>query len=255
MQHATLLDVYIDAFRRRSAAMAGPNGRLIEEAGVVGVADEADPHRGRLLVLNDAAAPALPELAIGAQVVCVGEAAPRCDQLLAADPAFASMGGATAMVCADLAAIPDMELPAGLQLRRVRRLPQDDCDGVAVEAAAAACLRAEGVEGEALDDFVGYLRSLPPEAQLYAALDADAEVRATAASGCFGADVNAFFVSTDQRWRGRGVATAMTAIALRDSFGRGGRLACLDASEAGRHIYERLGFVPAGALTMFMRAG
>lgn len=235
--------------------MSGPAGRLIEQPGVLGVADETDPHRGRLLVLDDRGATALPDLTRDAHVVGVSVAAPQCDRLLAADPAFASMGGATAMVCADLATIPDMQLPAGLRLRRVRRLPQDDSAGVAVEAAAAACLRAENVTAESLDDFVGYLRSLPAEAHLYAAVDADGEVRATAASGCFGTDVNAFFVSTDSQWRGRGVATAMTAIALRDSFGRGGKLACLDASESGRHIYERLGFEHAGAITMFMRAG
>ena len=234
--------------------MAGPTGQSIEQPGVLGIADEKDRHRGRLLVLDDRAAPALPDLARRAHVVCLFAVAQQCQRLLAADSAFAAMGGATAMVCADLATVPDVHLPSGLQLRRVRRLPGDDVEGVAVEAAAAACLRAEDVGAESLDGFVGYLRSLPAEAHLYAAIDADGEVRATAASGCFGDDVNAFFVSTDQQWRGRGVATAMTATALREAHRRGGRLACLDASEAGRAIYERLGFVPAGAVNLCRRA-
>ena len=158
---------------------------------------------------------------------------------------------ATAMVCPDLAGVPRTDLPNEFTVHRVRRLPDDDASGVPVEQAAAACMRAEAdIEGS-LEGFVGFLRSLPAEAHLFAATDASGEVRATSASGCFGEDVNAFFVSTDPQWRGRGVASAMTSLALRDARDRGGTRACLDASSAGHNIYTRLGFHDVCPVTLF----
>ncbi len=254
MLASVLIDEYVAAFRRRSVRMAGPSGRVIDEDGIAGVADAEERHKGRLLVTDDSALGLLEELVGAAHVVAVLDRAPRCRQLMADSGAHAG-SAATAMVCPDLSALPDVAFPAGLTVRRVRRLDGDDADWVPLEAAAAACLRAEEDLDEQLDDFVAYLRSLPSAGHLYAAVDDEGEVRATAAAGCFDADVNAFFISTDRAWRGRGVATAMTATVLRDARDRGGSLACLDASAAGRHIYERLGFGAAGDLTLFLGMG
>jgi GNAT superfamily N-acetyltransferase len=255
--HSDVIGEYVSAFGRRSALMLQPHERKLAHDGIVGtVAASPEQMGGRLLITDDRALEVvrglLPELP--AQVVCVLEPAAKCRELLRTFPALGSEA-ATAMVCPDLAAVPAVDGPTELDVRRVRRLPDDDPDGVPVEQAAAACLRAEPEVIDSLEVFAAYLRSLPPAAHLFAAVDKDGEVRATAASGCFGADANAFFVSTDHAWRGRGVATAMTAFVLREAHQRGAVRACLEASAAGRSIYQRLGFVAACPLTMFMRIG
>lgn len=249
-----LIGAYVGAFERRSALMARPHEREVAQPGIVGTVATADARGGRLLITDDRAVEVLRGMLpdVRAQVVTVLESAPECCDLLRVEQAL-SGEAATAMVCPDLAAVPAIDLPAELTLLPVRRRPDDAADGVAVERAAAACLRAEPSVDEPLDHFVAYLRSLPESAQLFAAVDGEGEVRATAASGCYGADANAFFVSTDAAWRGRGIATAMTAFALREAHSRGAVRACLDATAAGRGIYERLGFVAACSVTMFLR--
>jgi GNAT superfamily N-acetyltransferase len=252
-----LLAEYIGAFEQRSRQMMGTGDRVIRADGVTGtLAASSGVPRGRLLVTDDRALDVLrqklPDLP--AWVVSTLGAATECRNLLLAEPAFRGEE-ATAMVCRDLATVPAPDLPAGLTVRGVRRGAQDEPDGVPIDRAAAACLRSEPDVDESLERFVAYLCSLPPAARLFAATDADGEVRATAASGCFGQDANAFFVSTDQAWRGRGVGTAMTAYALRDAASRGAVRACLEATAAGRGIYERLGFVAVSPVTMFLRVG
>jgi len=55
-------------------------------------------------------------------------------------------------------------------------------------------------------------------------------------------DASVFFVNTDPGWRRRGIGQEMTAAALRAARQSGARRASLDASDAGRSIYSRLGF-------------
>jgi ribosomal protein S18 acetylase RimI-like enzyme len=86
-------------------------------------------------------------------------------------------------------------------------------------------------------------------ARFFAALDADGAVRATSASAVSGEDASVTFVNTDPAWRGRGIGTAMTALALRDARARGARRACLSATAAGQGIYARLGFSVAAFAT------
>jgi GNAT superfamily N-acetyltransferase len=235
--------------------MMRPGEHRVAAPGVVGtLAASAGEPGGRLLVTDDRAVDVLRDLQPGvpASVVAVLEPATECRNLMLADRTFAGEP-ATAMVCRDLAAVPAVGLPAPLALRPIRRLPDDDPAGVPVERAAAACLRSEpGAQGS-LENFVAYLCSLPASAHLFAAVDEEGEVRATGASGCFGEDANAFFVSTQEEWRGRGIATAMTSFVLREAGERGAVRACLDASPLGRGIYERLGFIAAAPLTLFIR--
>ena len=251
-----MIEEYIEAFRRRSTAMAGPQDELVDADGIVGALARGDESTGgRLLIIDDRALPVLRELGPGvpAGVITVLAEAKRCTELLisgGAEPQAAS-----AMVCRDLAVVPELALPPELTLRRVRRRPEDEPDGVPVAAAAAACLRAESVPDEAIPGFVAFLTSLPPSSRLFAATDAAGAVRATAAYGRYGEDVNVFFVSTDPAWRGRGIASAMTAGALRAGREQGGVRACLDATRAGFGIYRRLGFDVAGTVTMFFGMG
>ncbi len=162
---------------------------------------------------------------------------------------------ATSMVCRDLSGVPtNLTLPAGLSLRRVLRVPSDPIDGVPLEDAARACLDADPqMAGVPLPGFLDYLRSIPHTTQLLAAVDAQGVVRATAGCSFLDADARAFFVNTDPRWRGQGVATAMTGFALNWAYESGARTASLDASAAGLSIYLRLGFGPVSPTTLFAR--
>ena len=59
-----------------------------------------------------------------------------------------------------------------------------------------------------------------------------------------GSDVYVSFVMTDPAARGRGLATAVTAVALADARRRGARTASLQASDMAERLYARLGFRP-----------
>ncbi len=189
------------------------------------------------------------------RVVNVFHGAARCMDLVRQSARWQGAEPATAMVCRHLSAVPaPTGLPEGLSLRRVRRVPSDPDDGVTLEQAAQACLNADPqMAAVPLPGFLSYLRSLPPTTQLLAAVDAQRVVRATAGCSAQDADASAFFVNTDPQWRGKGVATAMTAFALAWGYRSGARMASLDASSAGLAIYVRLGFEPVSPTTLFSR--
>jgi GNAT superfamily N-acetyltransferase len=146
------------------------------------------------------------------------------------------------MVCRDLRDVPAPALPAGLTLRPVRRSAGERPDGVPLEDAVAAVLRANPAMDDPAETFAAYLRSLPPSVRLLCAVDREGVVRATSGSSTFGAEARVFFVNTDPDWRRRGIGQGMTAAALLAARRSGARRACLDASDAGRSIYSRLGF-------------
>jgi ribosomal protein S18 acetylase RimI-like enzyme len=60
-----------------------------------------------------------------------------------------------------------------------------------------------------------------------------------------------YSVATLGSHRRRGIGTAMTALAVREGFELGGRLAVLQASPNGRSLYERLGFRAACEFAVF----
>ena len=86
---------------------------------------------------------------------------------------------------------------------------------------------------------------------LWVAVDHGGTVRATSGSAAFGTVATVIFVNTDPGWRRRGIAQAMTAIALRAAERTGARQAGLDASDAGRALYLALGFEAATAVKRF----
>ena len=185
-------------------------------------------------------------------MITVCAAASRCAKLIDGHPAWRS-GTATTMVCPDLHAVPSVSLPGELTLRPVRRLAEDAHNGVPLTQAIAAAGRADpGItDPDALAD---HLRALPAAFGLFAAVDGAGVVRATSGSGTFGTTASVIFVNTDPDWRGRGIARAMTATALRAAEQSGARHAGLDASDAAVPIYLRLGFQAATPLRRFRRA-
>jgi ribosomal protein S18 acetylase RimI-like enzyme len=171
-------------------------------------------------VTDDRAEPFLAALE-GPAIVIVLDTAPRCAARLS--------GWETTrialMVRPELETLPD--LPVELEVR----------DDVPLEAMVRLV--------DEPDVVLGLLRH--SSASFFAALDADGVVRATSASAVAGEDASVLFVNTDPAWRGRGIGTAMTALALRHARERGALRACLTATEAGRGIYARLGFAVAAA--------
>jgi GNAT superfamily N-acetyltransferase len=245
------LDVYVRAFLARCVAMSRSGQTVLDEAGIHGLAQCGRERRVRLLVTDDRARDLMPTLIDGAGVgmITVCSAAVQCAALLAEDARWLS-GTATAMICRDVQKVPTVGLPRGLTLQPVRRLAEDTPGGVPLAQAVAAASRADpGVsDPRALGD---HLRSLPRAFGLWAAVDDGGTVRATSGSGAFDATASVIFVNTDPDWRRRGIARAMTGVALRAAHQAGARIAGIDASDAGRELYLRLGFENASVITRF----
>jgi GNAT superfamily N-acetyltransferase len=252
---ADAIDTYVAAFRARCDFLRRPGRREIEEPGVHGLLSGGDDSFARLLVTDDRAydrlAALLPEVPAG--MIGVVTAATRCLRLVKGDHTWTA-NTVTAMVCRDLGKIPVTPLPKGLTLRPVRRLAGDEPAGVRLEDAVAAAMSADPRIEDEPRAFADYLRSLPATFRLFAAVESNDAVRATAGSGVFGTYANVMFVNTHRDWRRRGIGRAMTGAALRAARDSGATQACLDATAEGRAIYARLGFEVAAEVTRFFRS-
>jgi GNAT superfamily N-acetyltransferase len=245
---------YVAGFRDRLRAMRRPGQELIDEPGMVGlVGRTAESLDGRVLLIDDRALESvdqrLPELF--ARVLYVFEAAEACSRMISERGGFRP-NPCTAMVCDDLGAVPELALPPDLTLHAVGTAPGDE-PAVSLTEAADAAIRSDPKMAPTTDPdaFLSYLRSIPNSRYL-AAVDDGGVVRGTAATANWGRTTGVFFVNTDPQWRGRGVGSAMTAAALRAAAAAGAERACLDASALGLSIYQRLGFVPVGAITQYV---
>ena len=224
---------------------------MLDEPGIHGLLPHGGDRRARLLVTDDRAHDRLSSVMGGARagMVTVCKPAVQCAALLDGDATWRA-GIATAMICRNLRTVPAAALPRELTLRPVRRIAGDAPQGVGlIEAVAAAC-RADPqlTDSRALAD---HLRSLPTAFTLWVAVDHGGMVRATSGSAAFGTVATVIFVNTDPGWRRRGIAQAMTAIALRAAEQTGARQAGLDASDAGRALYLALGFEAATPVKRF----
>jgi GNAT superfamily N-acetyltransferase len=110
----------------------------------------------------------------------------------------------------------------------------DPVRGVELDAEPARVCRLNGVDPDLLAGVLG-LRCVVTE-----------DDTAGLAVQDVGEDVVLSFVATRPEARGRGLATAVTAAALRDAAERGVRGAVLQATPAAERLYARLGFVPVG---------
>jgi GNAT superfamily N-acetyltransferase len=68
-----------------------------------------------------------------------------------------------------------------------------------------------------------------------------------------GVDCGVYFVATDPRYQGRGLATRLLTAALLEAIERGCATSTLQASGAGRPIYEALGYEPQFNLHLYER--
>lgn len=237
--------IYVDSFLARCEELYDEQ---ISHGSVLGSLG-SDDRNGAVLALDDGALPFLESHREELKEcdVRVRPGAPVCLKLMHELEGMRYESG-TAMAVDDVSFVQEPPLPDGLQLRRVRRTAQERV-GVPLVEAAEACLVADPGGFPSLDAFVEHLSTAPPpSAKLFAAIDDDGRVRATSGSVTYGRDVFVFFVSTDASWRGRGVGTAMTAHAIRSS---GGSRVALDATDAGRGIYSRLGLHDAGRINLF----
>lgn len=242
---------YASAFVARHA----PSGRaLLEGPGMHGAAPVEDTSPVRILITDDQAhdelADLLPNIRTGMIDVFAG--ATRCTALVHAHLGWKSKA-ATAMACRDLRTVPEPNVTGELTLLPVRRLAGDAVDGVPLDDAVAVALFADPTFDEPHAVLAGYLRSLSPAFQLFAAVDADGAAHATSGVGVgvFGSQATVIFVNTDPGWRSRGIGRAMTAAALSAARAAGAEQACLNASEAGLAIYQRLGFETVARTTRF----
>ncbi len=250
------MEIYLAGAAERWAATRRPDQPEIDAAGVRGLLCVDDDSRVRLKVTDDRARAVLSAVLFDARagVVDVFASAPECAQLLGRSAQWTAQA-LTAMVCRDLPAVPEIPLPAGLIVRPVCRTAQPAPDTVALDDAAALALLANPGIADSPARFAESVRSLPREFRLLAAVDRRDAVRATSGGGVFGRHATVLFVNTHPEWRGRGIALAMTAAALRASHDRGAAQACLDATGDGLSIYGRLGFEIAGLMTGFSRPG
>lgn len=113
--------------------------------------------------------------------VRVHDVAPRCADLIRRERTW-TPSAATAMVCQDVDVVPEPSLPAGLTLQPVRRVLQDPGDGVPLKEAVAAAARATSASDASSDALASYLKSLPGDPLLFAAVDQDGIVRGTSGS-------------------------------------------------------------------------
>lgn len=248
-------EVYAAAFRSRCASAADAGTQLLSGPGIEGLIAVDGASGTQLLVLDDRArevlSSVLPSIAGG--TVRVHGSAARCAELVRRDPAWTPTK-VTAMVCSDLQTMPELSLPEGLTLRPVRRLLDDPPDHVPLADAVEAARRS-GSDGEVeTEALMGHLRSLRDGPRIFAAVDDEGVVCGTSASQAASSDAYVFFVNTVPKWRRRGVGLSMTATALRVAQRLGASRACLDASGAGVHLYQRLGFTTVGAMTQFTRS-
>lgn len=254
MRTGSLID-YVEAFRRRSQHTAGNGLAYVDAPGVVGTSgSKAGRTIGRLLVSDDSALEFLHSRLhdVEVELFTVSDEAPDCLAFFRDNLDFRLRDAGSAMVRTHLDGFASPSLPSGLSLRPVVRTAEPDrAGGVSLDAAVDACLRfdasADGVEHATL---TGFLNSLP-SGRLFAAVDEDGEVRATSASSTLGDEAMVFFVVTDPKLRGRGIATAMTTAALLAAGECGAVRACLDASPLGEPIYLRLGFDRVSGISRF----
>ncbi len=250
---AELLDLYVAAFvdRARRERLAGQ--REVDTAGMYGLLGGHDGSQARLLVVDDRAYDALAATVAGlrAGVANVFPGAPRCAELLAGDGWRRTVD--TAMVRRDLEHLPDAPLDGELTIRLVRRLPGDPEDGVALQDAVDLTLLADPQDGATGVGLLAHLQSVSPALALYAAVDRAGTVRGTSGASVYAREARVVFVNTHPDWRGRGIATALTAHALREARQAGAEQATLDATDLGRPVYTRLGFESVAPLARFSR--
>jgi ribosomal protein S18 acetylase RimI-like enzyme len=239
------IDIYAAAFVAPGRHELGSGPVVRTAPGLRGVAVV------RLLVTDDSGYDELVAEAGLARwgVVMAFEQAVRCHEFLRDRPEWSATGTELAMVLGDIDAATDAQLPDGLELRPVNR--PEEPGSVSLEDAAATAVASDPGIPDPPDKVAGFLGGLPSSVRLFAAVDAEGAVRATAACHVFGEYAQVFFVTTEPAWRRRGIGSAMTLGALRAAASLGARQAFLHSTEDGVSVYTGLGFEPVGLVTRY----
>lgn len=146
----------------------------------------------------------------------------------------------TGMISTDLADVPHPALPAPLRLTRVQL---GDLTGPELPTTADFAAAVEAEDGPPPGSMLPVLLRWADRAvYLFAAVDRAGTIQATAAVSATGEAGMVFGVGTMHDWRGQGVGTAMTAVAVHGCLELGATTLLLDATDAGASIYRRLGF-------------
>jgi predicted GNAT family acetyltransferase len=150
----------------------------------------------------------------------------------------------TGMICADLAGVPRPPLPDSLRLSRVQVGDISDPQLPTTAAFAAAIEAEDGLPPGSMLPAV--LRMAARPVQLFAAVDREGSIQATSAAAASGTTGMLWGIGTMHDWRGQGVGTAMTAVAVHGAEDLEATTLLLDATEKGASIYRRLGFTAYG---------
>jgi len=153
------------------------------------------------------------------------------------------------MVLADLDAVTPRPV-AGLAVERVR----DDAGIDTFLRLAEGALELTAVVGGLLRSLAGVtgLGDDAPIRHYLGRLDGEAVGIATLHLG--GRVAGIYNVGTPEAFRGRGIGSALTVVALVDARASGATTAALQSSELGLGVYRRLGFVEVGTIRAVGRA-
>lgn len=244
---------YVAGFRDSITHWIPPGLKVLEAPGILGYFGSADQPAGRIVISDDRAVEQLQSAGDPfVNVASVHPSARQCLAYLSRLEGYQADGG-TAMVAEALEDLPAPVLEPRLTLHRATLEPREG--EISLTQAAAAFFRFDPPTERGKPDpdaFASYLHSIP-HSSILVAIDGKGAISATAGSAVFGSFARVFFVSTHPDQRGRGIGTAITAAALQDARERGATRACLEASDSGRAIYQRLGFVDASPITLFAR--
>lgn len=250
---------YVEAQRRRIAAFAADEAAaVVDEPGVFGWAStDSDRPAGRFFLqppLNADLLTSLLETYWPHNAAIIGEDGDSSIAETLRSRFCPVPEPVIGMLLPAPATVRNPPLPAGITAHTVRRVPSDPPDGIPLELAARACMKADPTSTESFtaEQFIAHLRR-PTNAVLLAARTNESEVVATAGASLVGSDATIYLVSTDPAHRGRGLATALTARAVNAAAHRGATTVCLDASADGLGIYLRLGFTSAATLHLWNR--
>jgi ribosomal protein S18 acetylase RimI-like enzyme len=134
--------------------------------------------------------------------------------------------------------------PENLEVRRVRTLED-------LRAAVIVNVEAFGMAPEVAERYLGPTILSVPQTRVYVA-ELDGRPVAGASTDVHQGAVGLFGVGVLERYRSRGIGTAITLFALHDVQGEAD-LAWLHPTEMGRGMYERMGFRRVSDWAVFVR--
>ncbi len=127
-------------------------------------------------------------------------------------------------------------LPAGVELREVDVVQEPD-------AFLTTLLEAFGIPLELRDEWAALLAAFADDRLVNLLATVDGVPAATGTAWLTGSTVGLYNIATLPAFRGRGIGAALTARLMDLGAERGATEAVLHATELGRPVYERLGFV------------